>query len=40
VAGLHSAWINREQQQWPQSLPLPKYQITNLYELEALLDSV
>jgi len=40
VAGLHAVWINREQQQWPQSLPLPKYQITNLYELEALLNSV
>ena len=39
VAGLRSAWINREERQWPQSLPLPKYQITNLYELEALLES-
>jgi HAD superfamily hydrolase (TIGR01549 family) len=38
VAGLRAAWINREERQWPQSLPLPKYQITNLYELEALLE--
>ena len=39
IAGLRSAWINRENQQWPQSLPHPKFQITNLYELEALLDQ-
>jgi HAD superfamily hydrolase (TIGR01549 family) len=39
VAGLRAAWINREEQQWPPSLPLPKYQFTNLYELEALLDD-
>jgi len=39
VAGLRAAWINREDHQWPQSLPSPKYQITNLYELEALLDT-
>ena len=38
VAGLRAARINREERQWPQSLPLPKYQITNLYELEALLE--
>ncbi|MFT5224611.1 MAG: HAD superfamily hydrolase (TIGR01549 family) [Polaribacter sp.] len=40
VAGLRAAWINREEHQWPPSLPLPKYQITNLYELEALLDNL
>lgn len=39
VAGLRSVWINREKQQWPESLPKPKYQITNLYELETLLAS-
>jgi putative hydrolase of the HAD superfamily len=39
VAGLRAAWINREARQWPQSLPPPKFQITNLYELEALLDN-
>lgn len=39
VAGLRAAWINRENQQWPESLPLPKYQFTNLYQLEVLLDS-
>lgn len=39
VAGLRAAWINREDHQWPPSLPLPKYQITNLYDLEALLKN-
>jgi HAD superfamily hydrolase (TIGR01549 family) len=39
VAGLRAAWINREGHQWPQSLPLPKYQITNLFELEVLLEA-
>ena len=39
VAGFSAVWINREDHQWPQSLPLPKYQVKNLYELEALLDT-
>jgi HAD superfamily hydrolase (TIGR01549 family) len=39
VAGMRAAWINRDNQQWPESLPQPKFQITNLYELEALLAS-
>ena len=37
VAGMRAAWINRENQQWPKTLPLPEHQITNLYELETLL---
>lgn len=39
VAGLRAAWINRHNQQWPRSLPPPKYQITNLYQLETLLEG-
>jgi len=39
AAGLRAVWINREDHQWPLSLPLPEFEITNLYQLETLLDT-
>lgn len=39
AAGLRAIWINREDHQWPLSLPLPEFEITNLYQLETLLDT-
>ena len=39
AAGLQAIWINREDQSWPHTLTPPKYQINNLYELEALLSD-
>ena len=36
-AGLKAIWINRENKPWPEHLPAPKYQISNLHELELLL---
>ena len=36
-AGLQAVWINRENTTWPADLPHPKYQISNLHELELLL---
>ncbi len=36
-AGLQAVWINRENTTWPDDLPHPEYQISNLHELELLL---
>ena len=36
-AGLQAVWINRENNTWPEHLPKPGYQISNLHELESLL---
>ncbi len=36
-AGLEAVWINRENKPWPQHLPPPRHQISNLHELELLL---
>jgi len=36
-AGLQAIWINRENNTWPEHLPKPGYQISNLHELESLL---
>jgi len=37
-AGLQAIWINRDKIAWPEHLPRPKYQISNLHELELLLN--
>jgi len=36
-AGYHAVWINREQVTWPDHLPEPVHQVTDLHELEKLL---
>ena len=36
-AGLQAIWINRDNIAWPEHLPRPKIQISNLHELELLL---
>jgi putative hydrolase of the HAD superfamily len=36
-AGLQAIWINRENNVWPAHLQQPRYQISNLHELELLL---
>ena len=36
-AGLQAIWINRENNVWPEHLRQPRYQISNLHELELLL---
>ena len=36
-AGLQAVWINREDTAWPDELPRPKYEVSNLHELELLL---
>ena len=36
-AGLQAIWINRENNVWPEHLQQPRYQISNLHELELLL---
>ena len=36
-AGLQAIWINRDNSAWPEHLPRPKFQISNLHELELLL---
>lgn len=36
-AGMHSIWINRENQSWPEDLPEPRYQISDLEQLEDIL---
>ncbi len=38
-AGLKAIWINRENKPWPQHLPPPRYQISDLHELELLLGA-
>jgi len=37
-AGLEAIWINRENKPWPDHLPPPRHQISDLHELEVLLD--
>jgi len=37
AAGYHAVWINREQMLWPEHLPDPQHQVSDLHELEALL---
>lgn len=36
-AGMPSIWINRENQSWPEDLLEPRYQISDLEQLEAIL---
>jgi putative hydrolase of the HAD superfamily len=36
-AGLQAVWVNRDDTTWPDDLPLPKYQVSDLHELELLL---
>lgn len=38
-AGMPSIWINRENQKWPEDLPEPRYQISDLEQLEAILEE-
>lgn len=38
-AGMHAAWINRENTNWPAELPEPEFQVTDLHELEELLSK-
>jgi putative hydrolase of the HAD superfamily len=38
-AGYHAVWINREQISWPDHLPEPVHQVTDLHELENLLSA-
>lgn len=37
-AGYHAVWLNRERCSWPGDLPRPSHQVTDLYQLEALLN--
>ena len=38
-AGFHAVWINRERLSWPDDLPQPQHQVSNLHQLEALLEG-
>jgi putative hydrolase of the HAD superfamily len=38
-AGYQAVWINREAISWPQQLPQPDHQISDLHQLEALLSD-
>ena len=38
-AGYQAVWINREDIPWPEQLPRPDHQVTDLHELEALLSD-
>ena len=38
-AGMHAAWIKRENIDWPSELPEPKFQVNDLQELEDLLSK-
>ena len=38
-AGYHAVWINRESIPWPQHLPAPDHQVTDLHQLEVLLSD-
>ena len=35
-AGLHAVWLNRERQPWPEDLPEPDHQVSDLHEFSAL----
>jgi len=39
AAGCQAVWINREGNTWPTELPPPEHQVTDLYQLEMLLDG-
>jgi len=39
AAGYHAVWINRESIAWPDHLPEPDHQVTDLHQLEALLND-
>jgi putative hydrolase of the HAD superfamily len=39
AAGYHAVWINRESITWPDHLPEPDHQVTDLHQLEILLDE-
>ena len=38
-AGYQAVWINREGVQWPDHLPPPRHEVTDLHQLEALLEA-
>lgn len=39
AAGYHAVWINRDGQSWPDELPAPLHQISDLHQLEVLLGA-
>jgi putative hydrolase of the HAD superfamily len=39
AAGYHAVWINRDSIKWPDHLPEPEHQVTDLHQLETLLDE-
>ncbi len=39
AAGFHAVWINRERISWPDDLPQPQHQVSDLHQLEALLEG-
>jgi putative hydrolase of the HAD superfamily len=38
-AGCHAVWINRDGQAWPDDLPAPLHEVSDLHQLEVLLDE-
>jgi len=38
-AGYQAVWVNRDGQSWPDDLPAPQHQVSDLHQLEALLAS-
>ena len=38
-AGYHAVWMNRDSLSWPEHLPPPRHQVSDLHQLEALLDA-
>ena len=38
-AGYHAVWINRDRASWPDDLPGPEHQVSDLHQLEALLSD-
>ena len=38
-SGYHAVWINRDETEWPEELPEPLHQVSDLHELEALLSG-
>lgn len=38
-AGMPAIWINREDQSWPDELPAPRHQVTDLHQLSELLSK-
>jgi putative hydrolase of the HAD superfamily len=39
AAGYHAVWINRDSSGWPDHLPEPEHQVTDLHQLEVLLSD-